>query len=183
MFVRTLSAALLSFPLLVSAATYSKIDTAESQVQFHYQQMGVKMDGVFKGISGDISFDTADAENAKVSLSVNTESADTGSDDANAEIVKAEWFNSAQYPDAVFTAQSIVAKAANEFEVTGLLTIKGHEQEVKFPATLVEENNRAVFTGSLALLRGDYAIGEGSWAKFDLVANEIRVDFTIVATN
>ncbi|NLJ62256.1 MAG: polyisoprenoid-binding protein, partial [Alcaligenaceae bacterium] len=40
----------------------------------------------------------------------------------------------------------------------------------------------ATFSGSFSLLRGDYAIGEGAWSKFDIVANDVRIDFTIIAT-
>lgn len=182
MFKRTLTAALLSFPLLASAATYTHIDSSKSQIQFHYEQMGVNMDGVFTGFNGNIHFDSADASKAKVQLHVQLNSVDTGSDDADAEVIKPEWFNAAAHPDAVFKATSIEVKADNEFEVVGQLTIKGHEQEIRFPATLNETENTATFTGSFSLLRGDYAIGEGAWSKFDIVANDIRVDFKIVAT-
>jgi hypothetical protein len=34
-------------------------------------------------------------------------------------------------------------------------------------------------TGSFVLKRADYAIGEGMWAKFDVVANEITVNFNL----
>ena len=83
MFKRTLTAALLSFPLLASAATYTHIDSSKSQIQFHYEQMGVNMDGVFTGFNGDIHFDSADASKAKVQLHVQLNSVDTGSDDAD----------------------------------------------------------------------------------------------------
>nr|WP_077733148.1 YceI family protein [Paenalcaligenes hominis] len=64
----------------------------------------------------------------------------------------------------------------------GVLTIKGHEQTIEFPATVTQEDGRAIFTGSFDMLRGDYAIGEGAWSKFDIVANEVRIEFSIVAT-
>lgn len=182
MIVRTLAAAFVSFPLLVSAATYSTIDQNASQIQFHYEQMGVNMDGVFKAVSGDIHFDTTQPENAKASLVVAMNSVDTGSDEADNEVVKAEWFNADNFPTAEFTATTITPSADATFEVTGLLKIKGQEKEIRFPATVKEADNQAIFTGSFSLLRGDYAIGEGAWAAFDIVANDIRVDFTLVAT-
>lgn len=182
MILRTLAATLVSFPLVVSAATYTTIDQEASQIQFHYEQMGVNMDGVFKGLSGQMHFDTTQPENAKATLEVTMSRVDTGSDEADDEVVKAEWFNAAEFPTAVFNTTNITPSADNNYEVTGLLSIKGHEQEIRFPATVTEADNKATFTGSFSLLRGDYAIGEGAWAAFDIVANDIRVDFTIVAT-
>jgi hypothetical protein len=38
-----------------------------------------------------------------------------------------------------------------------------------------------VLTGSFILQRADYAIGEGMWSKFDVVANDIQVSFHLTA--
>lgn len=182
MILRTLSAALLAFPLAVSAATYTTIDNEKSQIEFHYKQMGVNMAGTFTDISGQIIFDTDQPEKAEAGINVRMDSADTGSDEADSEIVKAEWFNASDYPDATFNTTKIEKKTDDSFEVTGLLSIKGHEQEIQFPATVIEADDTVTFTGSFPLLRGDYAIGEGAWSAFDIVANDIRVDFTLIAT-
>lgn len=182
MILRTLSAALFAFPLAISAATYTTIDNEKSQIEFHYEQMGVNMSGAFTDIDGQINFDSAQPEKAQASVDVKMESADTGSEEADSEIVKAEWFNASEYPDATFNTTKIEKKSDDSFEVTGLLSIKGHEQEIQFPATVIEADDMVTFTGSFSLLRGDYAIGEGAWSTFDIVANDIRVDFTLVAT-
>lgn len=182
MILRTVSAVLLAFPLLVSAATYTTIDNEKSQIEFHYEQMGVNMSGNFTDISGQINFDSTQPEKAEANIEVKMASVDTGSDEADDEIVKKDWFNADSYPDAVFTTTKIEKKADDSFEVTGLLNIKGHEQEIQFPATVTEADDAVSFTGSFSLLRGDYAIGEGAWSKFDIVANDIRVDFTLIAT-
>lgn len=182
MILRTLSAALLTFPLLASATIYTKVDNTESQIQFHYEQMGVKMEGLFANLDGDIYYDSSDPEQAKATLEVVMDSVDTGSSEADEEIVKKEWFDASRYPKAIFTTKKIIKKANNDFEITGLLKIKDHEQEIHFPATVSESESKATFTGSFSLLRGDYAVGTGAWSKFDIVANDIRIDFTIVAT-
>lgn len=180
--LRVLLAALLATPLLASAATYNQIDSENSQVEFYYGQMGVNMEGIFQTIEGQIQFDSADAEKAQVTLHVKTGSVDTGSSEANEEVQKKEWFDTPQYPEAVFTSESIEQTGDNQFLVSGVLSIKGHEQKVQFPATLTEENGQGLFQGSLEMKRGDFAIGEGAWSTFDIVANEVRVDFSIVAT-
>lgn len=180
--LRLLLASLLAAPLMVSAATYTQIDSQASQVEFFYGQMGVNMEGIFPGIEGQIDFDSAQPEKASVTLLVKMESVDTGSEEADEEVQKKSWFNVPQYPEAAFSSDSIKQTADNTFLVSGVLTIKGHEQTIEFPATLTEENGQALFKGSFDMKRGDFAIGEGAWSTFDVVANEVRVDFSIIAT-
>lgn len=182
MILRTLAAIALATPLYASATIYTHIDNEQSLIQFHYQQMGVNMEGVFTEIGGDIHYDSTDPEQAQLTLEVTMNSVDTGSSEADGEIVKKEWFDTKTHNEAVFTTKKITKKTDDEFEVTGLLRIKGHEKEIHFPATVTESESKATFTGSFSLLRGDYAVGEGAWSKFDIVANDIRIDFTIVAT-
>ena len=38
-----------------------------------------------------------------------------------------------------------------------------------------------VFAGQFTLRRADFAIGEGPWAAFDVVANEVQIQFRITA--
>lgn len=182
MTLRLFLAALLATPFLATATTYNHIDSKASQIEFFYGQMGVDMEGIFQAIDGQIHFDSEHPENATVSLIVKMDSVDTGSSEADEEVQKKDWFNVSHYPEAKFTSNAIKQTSENTFLVSGVLSIKGHEQHIEFPATLTEETDQALFKGSFDMLRGDYAIGEGSWSKFDIVANDVRVDFSIIAT-
>ena len=61
------------------------------------------------------------------------------------------------------------------------MTIKGKTQDVVIPATFAAQGKAGVFEGRFTLRRGDFAIGEGPWAKFDVVANEVQIQFRITA--
>ena len=61
------------------------------------------------------------------------------------------------------------------------MSIKGRTQDVVVPATFTAQGNSGVFDGSFTIRRADVAIGEGSWAKFDIVANDVQVRFRITA--
>lgn len=172
----------LAAPVAVNAATYSVIDSEKSEVVFRYEQMGVKMDGRFTALDGDIIYDSEKPENASLTLRVKVDSADAGSDEANDEIVKKEWFDAQAFPLATFVAKTVTPKADNELQVEGTLDIKGHQQQIQFPVKVLEENGKVTFTGSFPLLRGDYAIGEGPWSAYDIVANDIQIDFNVIAT-
>ncbi len=61
------------------------------------------------------------------------------------------------------------------------MTIKGRTQDVVVPATVTTQGNTAIFDGAFTIRRADFPIGEGSWAKFDIVANDVRIKFRIAA--
>jgi len=92
------------------------------------------------------------------------------------------WFNTPAFPTARFESGSVKAVGENRFEVAGHLTIKGQTREVLVPATFTAQGNAGVFSGSFTLRRGDFAIGEGPWSAFDIVANDVQVEFHLTAT-
>ncbi|SBT10191.1 Polyisoprenoid-binding protein (fragment) [Candidatus Propionivibrio aalborgensis] len=71
----------------------------------------------------------------------------------------------------------------NRYEVAGQLTIKGRTQAVTAPATVSIQGNNASFDGAFVIRRADFTIGEGAWADFGTVANEVQIRFHILATN
>jgi len=143
--------------------------------------MGVAMDGHFKKFNAQLSFDPAKPATAQAQIEIDLASVDAGSADADDEVVGKSWFNVKAFPKATFVAKQIKPAGANQFEVSGVLTIKGKTQDIKFPLKLAAQGNTGVFTGGFVMRRGDFAIGEGIWAKFDVVANDIQVNFQLTA--
>lgn len=45
------------------------------------------------------------------------------------------------------------------------------------PATFAAPGERRRSAGQFTIRRGDFAIGEGAWAAFDIVANDVTVRF------
>lgn len=167
--------------LQTQAAPYQSIVPAKSSVSFSYKQMGVSVDGRFKKFAGQVNFDPNKAEQAKASFEVDLASVDTGSSEADQEVLTKSWFNTAAFPKAQFVAQQIKQTAPNQYEVQGKLSIKGLTRDVKFPMKHTPQGKDGLLTGNFTLKRADYTIGEGMWAKFDVVANDIQVNFSITA--
>lgn len=166
-----------------TAATYTTLDAAASHITFGYSQMNVKMDGSFGEISAkELQFDPAKPEAAKVTLEIKLASVDAGYAEANTELEKAEWLNLAAHPLATFTSSSVKALGNNKFEVAGALSIKGNAQDIVVPVTFTEKDGKGEFEGQFTFKRGDFKIGEGEWADFSIVANDIQVKFHIVTT-
>jgi polyisoprenoid-binding protein YceI len=168
--------------LQAQAAPYQTIVPTKSSVTFTYKQMGVAMDGRFKKFAAQLNFDPAKAEQAKASFDVELTSVDAGSSEADDEVVTKSWFNASAFPKAQFVAKQIKQTAPNQYEVQGTLSIKGLVRDVKFPMKHTAQGKDGLLTGSFTLKRADYSIGEGMWAKFDVVANDIQVNFSLTAT-
>jgi len=164
------------------ATEYKSIVSEKSSIGFTYKQMGVGMDGSFKKFTAQISFDPAKPQIAKAAFDIDLTSIDTGGP-ADEEAQGKAWFNTKVFPKATFVATQIKPTTSNQFEVTGNLTIKGQTREVKFPLKYVPQGNSGSFTGSVIMHRADFSIGEGSWAKFDVVANDIQINFNISAVS
>lgn len=177
-FAAALAGSLFLTPL-AHAVEYTQIQADKSSVQFNYQQMGVKMDGRFRKFSSQLSFDPAKPTAARASFDIELASVDTGSSEADQEVAGKPWFNSAAFPVARFVSSSVKPLGNNRYEVAGKLTIKGKSQDLSFPASFAAQGNNGVFEGGFTLRRADFSIGEGSWAKFDIVANDVGIKFRI----
>jgi polyisoprenoid-binding protein YceI len=169
--------------ITASAVEYKAIQPEKSKITFQYKQMGVAMDGQFKKFAAQLNFDPAKPAAAQAQIEIDLASIDAGSSDADDEVVGKTWFNVKAFPKATFVAKQIKATGANQFDVTGVLTIKGKSQDIKFPLKLATQGNTATFTGGFVMRRADFAIGEGMWAKFDVVANDIQVNFQLTANS
>jgi len=153
--------------LLLSAGAqaieFNQLLAHKSAVSFAYKQMNVPLDGGFKRFDGRINFDPAKPALAKAEIDIELASIDTGSEEGNDEVAGKLWFNTRQFPVARFVSTSI------------------KPLDTKTPATFRQEGNLGVFEGSFVLKRGDYGIGEGMWADYGTVANEVQIKFRLVA--
>ena len=158
------------------AVTYQAVVPEKSAITFSYKQMGVAMDGKFKKFSAQVNLDTAKLDKAKGTIDIDLASIDTGSSEADQEVVGKAWFNVAAHPKASFVLKALKPAGTNQYEALGQLTIKGQTRDLKAPVKLSPQGQ---LTGSFVLRRADFGIGEGMWAKFDVVANEITVNFNL----
>ena len=158
------------------AASFQAVTPEKSSISFSYRQMGVAMDGKFKKFTAQVALDTARPALAKGSIEIDLASIDTGSSEADQEVAGKAWFNVAAHPRASFVLKTLKPVGPNQFEAAGQLTLKGQTRELIAPLTL---SPQGLLSGSFVLRRGDFAIGEGMWAKFDVVANEITVKFSL----
>jgi polyisoprenoid-binding protein YceI len=164
-----------------SAVEYKAVQVDKSKVSFQYKQMGVGMEGRFRKFSAQLNFDPAKPSAAQAQIDIELASIDTGSAEADDEVVGKSWFHVKAFPKATFVARQIKASGPHQFEVSGVLTVKGKSQDIHFPLQYAAQGAAGVFSGGFVMRRADFAIGEGIWSKFDVVANDIQVQFQLTA--
>jgi len=179
----TTLAVLLALGPLASAQAveYKQVNATASQIAFTYNQMGARVYGRFGKFDARIDFDSANPTAARAELTLQLTSIDAGSRDANAELQKPAWFNTAVYPVATFESSRVTVLDDNHYTLTGNLTIKGRTHEVAAQVVLKPQHAIGVFDGEFIIKRGDFNVGEGEWADFGIISNDIHVTFRVVA--
>jgi len=71
-------------------------------------------------------------------------------------------------------SDSVTPIADHRYELRGAMTIKGRTRAITAPITFTAQGHDALFGGAFVLKRADFAIGEGIWADFGTVANEVE---------
>lgn len=174
--------AVLAFAPLAQAAEFNAVQADKSTLSFVYKQMDVPVEGRFKKFAARIDFDPAKPAAAKAALDVDLASIDTGSAEGDDEVAGKEWFDTKAHPQAQFVSSGVKALGGNRYEVSGTMSIKGRTHEVTAPFTFSPQGKAGLFEGAFVLKRADYAIGEGEWADFGTVANEIQIKFRFLAS-
>lgn len=163
-------------------AALAKLDAAKSSVAITFKQMNVPVDAKFKKFNASIDYNSAKPEASKASVEIELASFDLGDPEYNKEVLKKEWFNTAQFPKASFVSSGMKAGANGKLEVSGKLSIKGKTADVSFPVVLKKDGNNQIFEGSLPIKRLVFGIGEGEWKDTGMVADEVVIKFHVVTT-
>ena len=181
-FARLLASTALGAALLapaLPALAQQKLVPAQSELQFVARQMGVPLEGQFKKFDAQVAFDPAKLATSKIAFTVDTGSATLGSRETDAELPKPTWFNVPKFPQATFESTAIKALGGGKFEVAGKLTIKGTARDVVVPVTLAQSGATTTATGTLAMKRLAFKIGENEWADTSMVADDVQVKFKL----
>jgi polyisoprenoid-binding protein YceI len=181
---RRVTALAVALPALAAlpaqAIEYGGIDAAASRLGFTYTEMGVTLDGSFARYSAQLVFDPARPEAARVAVDVQMASVDAGAEEATTEVAGAAWFDTARHPVAHFESTRMKPLAPGRYQLSGQLTIKGRTRAIVVPVAYQAQGARGVLSGEFRINRSDYGVGEGEWADTSLVADAVKVRFSLV---
>jgi polyisoprenoid-binding protein YceI len=172
--------------LFVSFAAYAdvpayKLVKEESSLKFIATMNGAPLEGTFKDFTADIHFDQDKPDQSNITVEVNTGSVAVANDDVQENIKLPEWLSAGAFPKATFTCKKLSRNSQN-YSGDGELTLRGKTMPVKIEFQMEHmDDYKAIASGSVTLHRHDFDVGEGQWAKDDVVKNEVKVQFRITA--
>lgn len=173
----------LFFPVVCFAENLAwQIVPKESEIIFTATQNGAPVAGKFTQFKGDIQFDPAALKTSHVRIVINMASVTTDYADVANTLKTADWFNSAVFPEAIFTASDFTKTGDKSYEAKGSLMIRDKTVPTVLEFKLDEfTSTKARVTGLATLKRLSFGVGQGEWQKTDNVKDDVQVQFTIGA--
>lgn len=153
----------------------------KSEIRFVSKQMGINVEGGFRRWKANIVFLPGDLAHSKADFDIELASVDLASDEAETEVRRSSWFDTAKFPIARFVSRSIRETGGGKYEVAGKLTLKGISRDAVVPIALTRDAaGNSVAEGTFTIKRLDFRIGDADWADPDTVANEVIVRVRMV---
>jgi polyisoprenoid-binding protein YceI len=157
--------ALASVAIVITSAAAApakwNVDQARSSLRFEVVVNGQKVSGKFKAFGALIVFDPKDLAHSSAKITIDMTEAKSGDATRDAMLLKPDWFNVLDFPQAIYQTTAFVAKGGNAYEVQGTLTLKGVSKPITLPFTLVIKGNTAVAKGATTLERLQFNVGQG----------------------
>lgn len=163
MFARLLSCLMLvavAAPAIAAPAKWN-VDPTKSSLTFVVEVNGQQVTGKFTAFGALIAFDPADLANSSAKITIDMTAAKSGDATRDAMLLKPDWFNVLDFPQAIYQTTAFVAKGGSAYEAQGKLTLKGVTKDVALPFTLSINGNTAVAKGQTTLMRRSFNVGHG----------------------
>lgn len=152
-----------------------------SEIRFVSKQMGANVEGRFRKWKASVDFRPDDLAKSKAEFEIELASIDLASEDSEAEVRRAPWFDTAKFPVARFASTSVRDLGGERYEIAGTLAMKGVARDVIVPVALKKDaSGIRVAEGQFTLKRLDFGIGSGVWSDTDTVANDVVVRLRMV---
>ncbi len=136
-------------------------------------------DGCNSSVCDTVQFDAKNLAATRIAIDVPVASATLDSEDADAELPKADWFDAAAFPQASFVLNDAKAIGQGRYEVQGSLRIKGLSLPIKSSVQMTQNQGITWASGSFRISRLAYKIGSGPWGDTSVVADPVDVKYKI----
>lgn len=145
-------------------------------------QMGSPLEGRFDTWTAAIEFDpdAPDPVKGDVTVEIAIDSLTLGS--VTGEALKPEFFAAEAHPTATFAADIVEVEGDDAYRADGTLTLKGVEQPLSMPFTLVIDGDTATMEGAATIDRRAFDIGTENYNDEKTVAFSVDVTVALTAT-
>ena len=155
-----------------------RVQPEASEVTFKATSRLMNADGRFHRLAGEIVVDPKDPSTAKVTLSIEAASIDTGIGRRDNHLRSEDFFDVRQFSSITFESLRVEG-AGRRATVFGRLTLRGVTRELAVPVEVDLTDVAMVATGEFVINRRDYGIAYQS--SVNPIGNEVRVAFTLRA--
>ncbi|WP_118136071.1 YceI family protein [Oceanicella sp. SM1341] len=130
------AAALVAVATQASAETYTP-DPGHTNVRASWTHVGFSRQQLnFRTVTGTVELDKDDLNSAKIDMTIDTSSLDTGVSALDEHLKSADFFDADEYGEAHFVSTSVEPTSDTTATVTGDLTIKDETHPVTLDVTL-----------------------------------------------
>jgi len=173
-----ITAILLTSGIAAADPTRFRIQPEASEARFKGTSRLMDAEGAFSRLAGEVTVDPKDPATAKVTVTIEAASIDTGIGMRDNHLRSADFLDVARFPTIKFESQR-VEMTGKKAMVTGQLTLHGVTREIVVPVEVQLSEVALVATGEFVLNRRDYAINYSSFVN--PIGNSVRITFTFRA--
>lgn len=167
-FALTIFAFCLSFHMSVFAQL-------EHELSFTIKNFGVNVDGSFGASKVMGTLDLNNPQQTKLEATVDVKTIDTSNSTRDEHLKEAEYFDAVNFPEIRFRSIALAVVGLNNYQLSGILTIKGSSQEVAIPLEL-ETDGSQYLKGELSINRLDFGVGGRSLILSKTVVISLRLE-------
>ncbi len=172
----------LKFVLLPSLSSLISISQtarkiSSGTISFKIRNAGITVDGSFATPKGIVEFDEQNYKTAKIDVSTEASSVNTGTKKRDEHLSKSEYFDVTKFPKITITSR-FFGKEEKGYVLHATLNLKGVVKNISIPFTYTEQGNTARFNGSFKLNRLDYKVGSKSIILSDDVTIQLIINVT-----
>lgn len=145
-----------------------QIDEKQSQVSFVVTNLGLKVDGKIRGISGEVNFDAEQLGESSFDITLAVKTIRTDNKMRDEHLMEEEFFDLANHPNIRFKSTE-VKKTDKGFIVIGELSIKGVTKTISLPFQYTDNT----FEGSFSIDRNEFNVGGNGF--LDTIGDEVNI--------
>jgi polyisoprenoid-binding protein YceI len=163
---------------LISSSVVAQYKPVEpgSSVSFTIKNLGFGVDGTFKGLQGDITFDPANLGASLFDVTLDASTVNTDNSLRDGHLKGDSYFDVKNYPRIHFVSTKVSAGKGGAYVLTGKLTIKKTSKIISFPFSATPSNDGVLFKGTFSMNRKDYDVGGTS-----TISDNLDVSLNILA--
>ena len=161
-----------------AAVVHYRVQPEATEVTFQATSRLMNADGRFHRVAGDIAVDPADLATARITLSIETASIDTGIGMRDNHLRSEDFFDTRKFPMATFESTRVEATGTRAV-VHGRFTLHGVARDIAVPVDVTLSDVALVAVGDVVVNRRDYGMTYQS--SLNPIGNEVRVRFTVRA--